>query len=358
MPEHPRLKGVAKGLLKRYGDKVAVDIPEIEIRENEFLTLLGPSGCGKTTLLMMLAGFVAPDSGTIWSGGQDITRLPPEKRNFGMVFQGYVLFPHLSVADNVAYPLRRRKWAEGDIRRRVAEMIELVRLDGHASKFPRQLSGGQQQRVALARALVFEPEIVLLDEPLSALDASLRRDLQFELKRIHRKTGATFVCVTHDQDEALSMSDRIAVMRDGRIMQLDTPREIYKRPATRFVASFMGAGNILQLKVGSVDGGIASCELNGHAVLQQVATHARPGSTITIALRPANIVLDTNTHNTLPGTVTSCAYTGSDMVLALETPVGELTVRRPAEEVAERITVGSRVIAGWNISTAMIVADH
>jgi putative spermidine/putrescine transport system ATP-binding protein len=238
-----RLDGIAKA----YGARTVVDVPELAIEAGEFLTLLGPSGCGKTTLLLMLAGFVRPTRGAISVGSQDITARPPEKRNFGMVFQGYALFPHLSVANNVAYPLRRRGIGGDMLSRSVKDVLAKVQLSEFADQLPKQLSGGQQQRVALARSIVFEPDLVLLDEPLSALDTNLRHELRLQLKSIHRELGTTFICVTHDQDEALSMSDRIAVMRNGQIVQLATPQELYNRPKTRFVAGFMGAKNLIAL---------------------------------------------------------------------------------------------------------------
>jgi len=232
-------------LSKRYGTFQALDQVSIEVNQGEFLTLLGPSGSGKTTLLMSIAGFILPDAGNLSLGGRDISRLPPEKRNFGMVFQGYALFPNMRVADNVRFPLLMRGEKGPSADKKVADALALVGLADKGKRYPRELSGGQQQRVALARAIVFQPHLLLLDEPLSALDTQLRGQLQSELKRLHRTVGLTFIYVTHDQSEALSMSDRIAVMKDGRIEQVGTPHELYETPANRFVAEFLGVENFL-----------------------------------------------------------------------------------------------------------------
>ena len=235
-----------KGVQKTYdGLSLVVRNLDLDIRRGEFLSLLGPSGSGKTTTLMMLAGFESPTAGEILLDGRPITKTPPHKRNFGMVFQNYALFPHMTVAANVAYPLTVRKVPKADIDKRVARALDMVQLGGKGDRFPSQLSGGQQQRVALARALVFEPQLVLMDEPLGALDKQLREHMQIELKELHRQLGVTFVYVTHDQGEALTMSDRIAVMSQGRILQVGSPTEIYEAPVNRTVADFIGETNFL-----------------------------------------------------------------------------------------------------------------
>lgn len=231
---------------KYFGAFCAVDGIDLEIRRGEFLTLLGPSGSGKTTLLMMIAGFLDITSGDIALDGTSIAGVPAEKRNFGMVFQGYALFPHMTVRDNIGYALSVRKRPEAEIREKVDEMLELVRLNDFADRKPRQLSGGQQQRVALARALCFEPPVLLLDEPLGALDKKLRVEVQDQLKDIHKRVGTTFIYVTHDQEEALSMSDRIVIMRDGAVEQVGTPHELYEKPANEFAAGFLGKSNFLR----------------------------------------------------------------------------------------------------------------
>ena len=247
---------------KRFAEITAVDDLSLEIRPGEFFSLLGPSGCGKTTTLRMIGGFDDPSAGAIYLGGTDVTVLPPYRRDVNTVFQSYALFPHLSVFDNVAFGLRRRKREKQDVERRVTEALRLVDLPGFERRKPSQLSGGQQQRVALARALVNEPKVLLLDEPLGALDLKLRKQMQLELKRIQHEVGITFLYVTHDQEEAMTMSDRLAVMRHGRIEQIGPPEEVYERPSTEFVAGFLGASNLLE----------------GH-----VATRADPWTTIVIA---------------------------------------------------------------------------
>jgi putative spermidine/putrescine transport system ATP-binding protein len=248
------------GVQKTYdGQTLVVRSLDLDIRRGEFLSLLGPSGSGKTTCLMMLAGFESPTSGEIFLDGQPITRTPPHKRNFGMVFQNYALFPHLRVADNVAYPLTVRKVPKAEIATRVAKALAMVQLGGRDQAYPSQLSGGQQQRVALARALVFEPQLVLMDEPLGALDKQLREHMQIELKELHRQLGVTFVYVTHDQGEALTMSDRVAVFNDGAIQQIDAVERLYETPANRFVAGFVGDSTQLSGTVGRTDA--QGCEL-------------------------------------------------------------------------------------------------
>ena len=233
-------------LTKYYGSHAAVDTLSLTVADGEFLVLLGPSGCGKTTTLRMIAGFVEASTGQVSLGGRDITREPPHRRNIGVVFQNYALFPHLSVFENVAFGLRRRKRPEAEIRTRVARALGLVRLDGFADRLPKQLSGGQQQRVAIARALVIEPDILLLDEPLSALDAKLRQEVRQELKALQRLLGIATILVTHDQDEAMSLGDRLVVMNAGRVEQIGSPQELYRQPASRFVAGFIGRGNFLE----------------------------------------------------------------------------------------------------------------
>jgi spermidine/putrescine transport system ATP-binding protein len=238
-----------RNVTKRFGSFTAVDSVSLSIRAGEFLTLLGPSGCGKTTLLRMVSGFETPDAGTIHLDGHDVTALPPYRRDVNQVFQSYALFPHLSVADNVAYGLRVRRVPRAERLRRVAAAVEMVSLAGMEQRKPHELSGGQRQRVALARALVCEPKVLLLDEPLAALDAKLRRTMQTELKRLQARVGITFVFVTHDQDEAMTMSDRVAVMTAGRVAQLGTPADVYHHPATAYVATFLGQANLLPCRV-------------------------------------------------------------------------------------------------------------
>lgn len=245
----PALPITIRGIGKNYGNYQVLDDLNLDIKAGEFLTLLGPSGSGKTTLLMILAGFVRANAGSIKFGADEIIATPPHKRNIGMVFQNYALFPHMNVFNNVAFPLKQRRVAQAEVAGRVEQALDLVKLGGFGGRHVDQLSGGQRQRVALARALVFEPRIVLMDEPLSALDKSLREHMQIELRNIHRRLGTTTVYVTHDQREAITMSDRIAVMNNGRIEQLDTPDRLYARPTTRFVAGFIGESNILPVEL-------------------------------------------------------------------------------------------------------------
>src|ERR1700728_677470 len=245
------------GVSKNFGDVKALDNVSLKIGRGEFMTLLGPSGCGKTTLLKLAAGFLGPDSGTVAIDGQCVNDVPTYKREIGMMFQNYALFPHMSVAENIAYGLKTRHVPRHDIRRRVTEALALVKLTGMEDRKPRQLSGGQQQRVALARALVINPTVLLLDEPFSALDKNLRASMQVELREIQRKLNVTTIFVTHDQGEALSLSDRVAVMSEGQIRQLGTPQEIYRNPCDRFVASFVGDTNVLRGRLESIEGAMA-----------------------------------------------------------------------------------------------------
>ncbi|MEY4754156.1 MAG: hypothetical protein RJA44_1831 [Pseudomonadota bacterium] len=272
------------------GQSLVVRSLDLDIQRGEFLSLLGPSGSGKTTTLMMLAGFESPTSGEILLDGHPITKTPPHKRNFGMVFQNYALFPHMTVADNVAYPLTVRKVPKADITKRVARALEMVQLGGKGERYPAQLSGGQQQRVALARALVFEPQLVLMDEPLGALDKQLREHMQIELKELHRQLGVTFVYVTHDQGEALTMSDRVAVFHDGEIQQIDRVDRLYETPVNRFVAGFVGDSTLLTGTLGAASASHGELVLAGGERLQGVHVDAStPGAAIVASIRPERI---------------------------------------------------------------------
>src|SRR3954449_5368325 len=294
-------------LVKRFGDTVAVNGIDLEVPPGEFFTMLGPSGCGKTTTLRLIAGFERPTEGKILLDGNDMSRTPPHKRRVNTVFQSYALFPHKSVAENVAFGLRYQRATKAEVKRRVSEAMALVRLEDYGHRRTTQLSGGQQQRVALARALVLEPPVLLLDEPLGALDARLRLDLQVELKRIQEQLGVTFVYVTHDQDEALTMSDRVAVMRGGRIEQLGRPRELYETPATAFVANFLGASNLIPVQVEG-DGlrlGAFRLRCPGAAAMNGDATVAM--------IRPENVRLRAHGEtgdNHVPGMVEEVVYLG------------------------------------------------
>jgi putative spermidine/putrescine transport system ATP-binding protein len=297
------------GVRKAYGDVVAVDGVDVEIRRGEFFTMLGPSGSGKTTCLRMIAGFVRPDEGRIELGGRDVTGLPPHERDVNTVFQDYALFPHMSVGQNVEYGLKVKKVSAPDRRERVVQALEMVRLGGFEKRRPSQLSGGQRQRVALARALVNRPRVLLLDEPLGALDLKLRQQLQVELKRIQEEVGITFIYVTHDQDEALSMSDRIAVMDRGRILQVGSPNEVYDEPGSQFVAGFVGVSNLLELEIESVENGLARLRLGpGDRIEALLDGSARPGERAIVTIRPERIGI---TENGSIGEVSNCHASGT-----------------------------------------------
>ena len=308
---------------KRYGNMTAVEDVSLGIRAGEFLTLLGPSGSGKTTLLMMLAGFQDITAGDIRVGGQSIAAVPPEKRNFGMVFQGYALFPHMTVRGNIEYPLDIRRMAAADMERRLGAMLDLVQLRGFEDRYPQQLSGGQQQRVALARALSFEPRVLLLDEPLGALDRKLRADVQEQLKDIHNRVGTTFIYVTHDQEEALTMSDRIAIMNRGRIVQVGSPTELYERPRTVFAASFLGKSNFI----------------------------IRNGRTY--ALRPEKIDAlpagKGSGQNKLSGTIKAITYMGATLKLMVDVPGhASIEVQVPAWRNAGQFAESQAIDICWS----------
>lgn len=350
----------AVGLGKAYGSFHALRDLNLTISAGEFVTLLGPSGSGKTTFLMSLAGFTDPTSGRIEEDGVDITHRPADKRNFGMVFQGYALFPHLSVADNVAFPLRVRKVASADIARRVEAMVARVGLAGHAHKRPQALSGGQQQRVALARALVFDPSVLLLDEPFSALDKGLREGLQAELKRVHRETGTTFVFVTHDQSEALALSDRIAIFDHGRLMQVGSPRDVYLRPSSRFVAEFLGRINLLPIADCAVSGGRASGRYGEAMLSAPIAADARAGDHLVLAVRPEHLRVGEPGpgDNRLAGVIADKVYNGAETNLQVELPGGQrLVLSAPDNSAAAGLPLGAEVVVCWPIDGGYILAD-
>ncbi len=279
-----------RSVRKSYGDVVAVAGLTLDIPRGAFFSLLGPSGCGKTTTLRIVAGFERPDRGDVLIRGRRVTEVPPYRRDYGMVFQNFALFPHLSIADNVAFGLRMRRVDRGSIERQVSEALALVKLAGFERRFPNQLSGGQQQRVALARALVLRPAVLLLDEPLGSLDAKLREEMQVEIRDLQRQFAISTLFVTHDQDEALTMSDAVAVMNHGVIEQLGTPREVFERPRTEFVARFMGAGNVLEGRVVAADGGVQTIDL-GTGNARARAGGKRSGDRVLVTVRPENVSL-------------------------------------------------------------------
>jgi spermidine/putrescine transport system ATP-binding protein len=335
---------------KRFGDVRAVDRVSLDVQAGEFFSLLGPSGCGKTTTLRMIGGFELPTAGRILLRDRDVTRDPPDKRPVNMVFQHYALFPHLTVGENVAFGPRRQGLPRDEIRRRVGESLALVRLDGYQGRRPEQLSGGQQQRVALARALANRPNVLLLDEPLGALDLKLRRQLQVELKRIQAEVGITFVYVTHDQEEALTMSDRIAVMSAGHVEQLGTPEELYERPATRFVADFIGTTNLLR---GTVEADGIRLETGERAAAIHDGLPA--GSPIELSVRPEAIsILPDDAEGGIPASVEQAAYLGTTVSYIVRTPGGtSLTVLVP--KTGARLPVGSSVTVSWDPANALVL---
>ena len=348
-------------LTKRFGDVVAVDDVSLSIRPGEFFSLLGPSGCGKTTTLRIIGGFDLPTSGRVELRGRDVTRDPPDKRPVNMVFQSYALFPHLDVAGNIAFGLKRRGVNGNEIKQRTSAILDRVRLAGYERRKPNELSGGQQQRVALARALVNEPNVLLLDEPLGALDLKLRKRLQLELKRIQMEVGITFVYVTHDQEEALTMSDRIAVMHGGRIEQVGEPEDLYDRPATPFVADFIGTTNLLEGHVDKVDEDEAVVRLDSGDICRIVARGRRPGEVVQLSIRPESIAVhaDEGASNgrALLGTVEQVAYLGSAVQYHIRTD-GGLGVSVLAAKVGPRFESGSSVALAWQPADALILGDR
>jgi spermidine/putrescine transport system ATP-binding protein len=345
---------VIDAVTKMFGAFCAVDDVSFTIREGEFFTMLGPSGCGKTTTLRMIAGFEEPTQGRILLQGRDVTYVAPARRNVNMVFQAYALFPHMTVWDNIAFGLQIKKVGRDETKARVEEAIRTVRLEGFEKRKPGQLSGGQQQRVALARALVNRPAALLLDEPLGALDLKLRKELQLELKHLQTQTQTTFVYVTHDQEEALTMSDRIAVMKDGVVEQIAAPRELYERPATPFVAGFIGVSNLIHVRVDRREGNVAMMDLgDGERI---AATDATGASELEVTVRPEKIKLTpadltAGTTSNVSGVVKDVVYLGSMTQLMVELRTGEqLVVHRLNDEGVDP-GVGERVVLHW-------AADH
>ena len=349
---------------KRFGQSAAVRDVTLSILEGEFFSLLGPSGCGKTTTLRMIAGFETPDEGRILLQGHDGTSVAANRRPVNMVFQQYALFPHMSIYDNVAFGLRVKRVPRRDHDDRVREMLRVVELEGLESRRPRQLSGGQQQRVALARALVNRPAALLLDEPLGALDVKLRKQMQFELKRIQHELGTTFVYVTHDQDEALAMSDRIAVMNGGRVEQIGAPREIYEHPTTPFVADFIGSLNALEFTVHELVGGFAVMRLSDReriVVPVEAGTHV--GASFRIAVRPERIQIApagsdaAEAGSSLEGTIAEIVYLGMYTQFHVETPVGRVVSHRLAEESLTPLEPRSRVWLSWEPEYSSVLGE-
>ncbi|MFZ5790935.1 MAG: ABC transporter ATP-binding protein [Pseudomonadota bacterium] len=347
-----------RGVSKRYGGTTVLHDFDLDVKPGEFVTLLGPSGSGKTTLLMILAGFVRPNAGSIKVGGEEIVAMPPHKRNVGMVFQNYALFPHMNVFHNVAFPLRQRRLGATEIDSRVRQALDLVQLGEFAERHVDQLSGGQRQRVALARAIVFEPRILLMDEPLSALDKKLRERMQIEIRHLHERLGMTTIYVTHDQREAITMSDRIAVMNHGRIVQLDVPRQLYARPQTRFVAEFIGESNFLPVEVGA--SGARFCETP-----LRLAEAPKPiGAKQWLVVRPEKLAIVDGANdaclNTFRGTVKEIVYQGESFVGYVVLEDGsELAVRNYSrgEAFAKMPAPGQPICLGLGAEDAVVVPE-
>ncbi|MGY4303666.1 putative spermidine/putrescine transport system ATP-binding protein [Bradyrhizobium sp. USDA 4369] len=346
-------------VVKRFAALTVVDHLDLDIARGEFIALLGPSGSGKTTLLMMLAGFEQPTSGTIAVDGRRIDGLPPHKRDMGVVFQNYALFPHMSVRDNIAFPLKMRNTPKSEIATRVARVLDMVKLSAMAERKPAQLSGGQQQRVALARALVFEPQVVLMDEPLGALDKKLREQMQLDIRDLHRRLGLTIVFVTHDQDEALTMSDRIAVFNHGRIEQIGPPREIYELPRTPFVAEFIGETNLLACKVDAQAGEAVHLITDSGLALSAHAGAGRiDGGKVQVSIRPEAIRINDHaaaTANRLTARIMDAVYFGDHMRLVATVGAQRLIIK--GDRMSGAAEVGSEVALSFAASDVWVVGS-
>ncbi|MDP4795444.1 MAG: ABC transporter ATP-binding protein [Rhodospirillales bacterium] len=347
---------------KAYGTVKALDHVDLSVRNGELLTILGPSGSGKTTLLRVVAGFAEPDEGRVLLQERDITFLPPAKRDIGMVFQNYALFPHMNVAENVSFPLQMRNMAKVEIKKRVTWALGIVELGEYAERLPRQLSGGQQQRVAFARAIVFDPRILLLDEPFGALDRKLREQIQLEVRRLQQQLKLTSLFVTHDQEEALILSDRIAVMNAGRIEQLGTPHEIYERPINRFVADFIGISNLISGVIEGQDRSVAVVR-SKDGQLFLVAADAIPtqGTNVIVLIRPERLVLlddGAERSNRLSGTVAEVIYLGQSEKLRIDIGGGrDMLMHRQSRLGGVQLEVGSTVNIGWTPEDAHLIVE-
>ncbi len=347
------------GVTKRFGPAVALDQAWLKIGRGEFMTLLGPSGCGKTTLLNLVAGFLSPNEGEIFIDNKLVTDVPAYARETGIVFQNYALFPHMNVVNNVGYGLKARGIGKDEIRKRVADVLAMMKLTGFEERKPRELSGGQQQRVALARALVIEPKVLLLDEPFSALDKNLRASMQVEVKEIQRRLGVTTIFVTHDQSEALSLSDRIAVMSGGRICQIDTPERLYRKPADRFVASFIGEGSLLKAKLERIDGDsaiVSDRQRQGHRAGASRYSASAPGASVDLFVRPEHLHVSAAGEAALQGVVAASIYQGDHVDLYIDVPeaaAGRIHMRLSAREAAGLTGSGSKIGIGLDSEDAV-----
>lgn len=341
----------------------AVDGVSLDIRSGEFLTMLGPSGSGKTTTLMMIAGFETPTAGDIAIDGRSVVAMPPYRRNIGMVFQNYALFPHLTVEENVGFPLKQRGVPKAERAKLVADALELVHLPGYGARYPRQLSGGQQQRVAVARAVVFKPRLLLMDEPLGALDKQLRENLQLEMRRLHADLGITFIYVTHDQEEALTMSDRIAVMNDGKVAQVGSPEDLYDRPDNRFVAGFIGESNFLPAVVRGLEDDVVIAECEGTLIRALCPGRPASGAKVTLTTRPERLRFADGTRagteasqNRMSVTVTEAVFAGERCRYMLRAADGtSIVLKEPSSAVIRRRAVGERAEIAWSVADTILV---
>ena len=361
---HDALRGASVSLAdleKKYDRTNAVAGVSLDIRSGEFLTLLGPSGSGKTTTLMMIAGFETPTAGDIAIDGQSVVAMPPYRRNIGMVFQNYALFPHLTVEENIGFPLKQRGVPKPDRAKLVGDALDLVQLPRYGSRYPRQLSGGQQQRVALARAIVFKPRLLLMDEPLGALDKQLRENLQLEMRRLHADLGITFIYVTHDQEEALTMSDRIAVMNDGKVAQVGRPEDLYDRPCNRFVAGFIGESNFLPAVVRSLEEDVVVAECEGVLVRALCPARLASGTKVTLTTRPERLRFADalNGHarqNRMSVTVTEAVFAGERCRYLLRAADGtSIVLKEPSSAAIRRRSVGEQAEIAWSVADTILV---
>ena len=349
-----------RGIRKSFDDTQVLKGLDLDVAQGEFLTLLGPSGCGKTTTLRVLAGLEQPDAGHIFLNGEDIAALPPEKRPLNTVFQNYALFPHLNVEKNIAYGLKTAHYARAEIAERVGEMLDMMRLDGFEKRMPSQLSGGQRQRVAIARALVLSPMLLLLDEPLGALDLQLRRQMQTELKDIQRRLRIAFIYITHDQEEALNMSDRIALMRDGNFVQVGTPQELYEKPLTTFAAQFIGQTNLLRGVLTARKGSRSMMETGGLSVPCVSDERFAVGDPVCLSVRTERLhfSLETDKNAFLSGTLKSCRFVGGVERAEIELPTGQKLVSQRQTERACGIEPGALVRLSWDTALAPLTPDE
>ncbi|MCU0570335.1 MAG: ABC transporter ATP-binding protein [Oculatellaceae cyanobacterium Prado106] len=357
------LDSVSKVYPTAQGEFFAARQVTLDVQAGEFFSILGSSGSGKTTTLRMIGGFEVPEYGQVWIGGEEVTELPPYQRNVHTVFQSYALFPHMTVAQNIAYPLTIAKFPRSEIQPRITEALKMFRIEGLGDRYPAQLSGGQQQRVALARALISRPKVLLLDEPLSALDAKIREEVRQELRDLQHQLNLTFIYVTHDQEEALALSDRIAVMHQGKVEQVGAPKDIYDRPASKFVAQFIGKANFLSGTVLSLAEGRAQVQIQGQVIEAAIANHTpQLQETVTLMIRPENIKLkdsasvpsenqiQNSIQNHIQGQITGMIYVGQTQEIQYQTPLGQLTVTQLGNAIAQPENTLS-----WNIEDCIII---